>query len=143
MRRNPLLAAVLVILCSQAGTAQELPKAAKYENVTWATAVDVQFKAGQADEALEIVHNHLKPAADAVGWNVLVLEYQTGEWNARYVFPLADGPAGLEWNVSPAAEEWWAALAEREGGAEAAFNMFQSYQAMVARSQSNVLMQRQ
>lgn len=143
MGKNLLISAVVAMSLPGAVLAQELPTATKYENATWANAVDIQFKPGQGDAALAIVYEHFLPITDAVGWNVLVLEYQTGDWDARYVFPLADGPADLEWDVSPVAESWWAAFAESEGGAEAALALWQEYLDKVARTRSNIIMQRQ
>ncbi len=143
MGKNLLVAAVVAISLPGAVSAQELPTATKYENATWANALDIQFKPGQRNAALDIVHEHFLPIADTIGWDVLVLEYQTGEWDARYVFPLADGPVDLEWGVSPTLESWWAAFAESEGGAEAALALFGEYADKVARTRSNIIMQRQ
>ena len=141
MRRNLPFAVMLVLLLPAPAVAQELPTATKHD-ASWATAVDVDFKPGQEGAALDIVYDHLQPAAEAIGWNVLVIEYETGEWDARYVLPLTDGPANLEWAVSQTGEGWWAELARREGGAEAAFAMWQEYLDKVARVQSNIIRQR-
>ncbi len=143
MGKNLLISAVVAMSLPGAVLAQELPTATKYENATWANALDIQFQPGQRDAALAIVYEHFLPITDTVGWDVLVLEYQTGDWDARYVFPLADGPADIEWGVSPTLESWWAAFAESQGGAEAALALFQEYLDKVARTRSNIIMQRQ
>lgn len=143
MGKNLLISAVVAMSLPGAVLAQELPTATKYENATWANVLDIRFKPGQGDAALAIVYEHFLPITESVGWNVLVLEYQTGDWDARYIFPLADGPADLEWDVSPVGESWWAAFAESEGGAEAALALWQEYLDKVARTRSNIIMQRQ
>ena len=142
MRRDLRFAAMLVVLLPAPAVAQELPTATKHD-ASWATVLDVDFKSGQEEAGLAIVYDHFLPATEAIGWNVLVIEYETGEWDARYVFPMTDGPANLEWAVSPTAESWWAEFARREGGAEAAFAMWQEYLDKIARGQSNIIRQRQ
>jgi len=143
MRMTLLILAVVAATVPGTVIAQELPTATKHENVSWANVLDIQFKTGQGDAALAIVYEHFLPITEAIGWNVLVLEYQTGQWDARYVFPLADGPAQLEWDVSPVTESWWAAFAESEGGTEAAMALWQEYLDKVARTRSNIIKQRQ
>ncbi len=142
MGKNLLVAAVVAISLPGAVLAQELPTATKYENATWANAVDIQYEMGERDAALAIVYEHFLPLTEGIGWDVLVLEYETGDWDARYVFELVDGPAQLEWGVSPIAESWWAAFAESEGGAEAALALYGEYADKVARTRSNIIMQR-
>jgi len=57
-------------------------------------------------------------------------------------FPLADGPAALEWEISPWREKWMVALAELEGGPENARALLEQHRAMVAGSERTIVRRR-
>lgn len=112
-------------------TAQELPQAEKRENVQYYEALFVKFKPGMADQAWDAIYEHFINVDKEIGRQVRAYDLQTGEWDMVVFFPIA-GPERFSWITSPQEEEWWAALAEQEGGAEQAGKIFQQYLDAVA-----------
>ena len=75
---------------------------------------------------------------------VRIFEYATGgEWDVSLFFPLPEGPSSLEWEMSPDEEKWMEALASRNGGAEKALAIINEYKSMIARSETQLVRERQ
>ena len=100
----------------------------------------VNFKPGQRETAMEIISEHFVPATEKAGTNppMLAIHFQTGKWDAAFVWELEGGMADLEWYRSPDNVKWFAALAELEGGSEQAAAVWQSYLDTVAESHVEV-----
>ncbi len=122
---------VLLLIFPVAGGAQNLPTASRNPDSDWYRAFDIRFNPGQADEAIQIAADHFEPVDQALGREVLGFVHESGEWDQTVYIPM-DGPGEMVWNVSPIDEEWWARLAEQEGGAEQAMAVFASYTSKVA-----------
>ncbi len=68
----------------------------------------------------------------------MAIHYQTGKWDATYVWEMAGGMADLEWYRSPDDVKWFAALAELSGGPDKAAEIWASYISKVAEAESQV-----
>ena len=123
--------------------AQELPTATKFTDVSWYTITHVAYESGQRDAALAIIREHLGPAAEAAGLEKPQLfEHQTGEWDITLIWSMPEGPAGMEWEINPWQESWWASFAEREGGMQAGMAIWQDYIGKVSRASTSVVVDR-
>ena len=100
----------------------------------------VKFKSGKRERAFEIISEHFMPAGEKAGTPgpLGVIHYQTGQWDAQFVWDLAGGMADLEWYRSPNNIKWWAALAEQEGGEEAAGELMAEYRSLIDEAETDV-----
>lgn len=108
---------------------------AKYLSIT-----HIAFKPGQRESAMAIISDYFVAAGKKAGTPgpLLVIHYQTGKWDAAYVWELAGGMADLEWYRSPNDLKWFAALAEITGGTEKAEEIWGSYLSKVAEATTEV-----
>lgn len=108
---------------------------AKYLSITF-----VDFKPGQREMAMEIISEHFVPATEKAGTAppLLAIHFQTGEWDAAFVWEMEGGMADLEWYRSPDDIVWFAALAELEGGVEQAEAVFGKFNGAIARIRTEV-----
>ena len=137
-----LFAFAFVLTVTHLANAQELPKAAKYENVTWYPVGYFKFKPGKVDDALKIIYDHFVPADKASGREIINFDTRTGEWHHVVYFPMEDGASGLAWKVAPKGEKWWAELAKQLGGAKKAQELYAKFNELVADSKSGIVMRR-
>ena len=100
----------------------------------------VKFKPGKRERAFEIIAEHFMPAGEKAGTPgpLGVIHYQTGEWDALFVWDLEGGMADLEWYRSPDNIKWYAALAEQEGGEEAAGELMAEYRSLIDEAETDV-----
>lgn len=110
------------------------------EDAHYVSATVVKYKPGKRERAFEIIADHFKPAGDTAGTPHPIgeLHFQTGEWDAIYVWKLAGGMADLEWYRTENDIKWFAALAEQEGGEEAAGELIAEYQSLIDRAETDV-----
>ena len=108
---------------------------AKYLEVTY-----VKFKAGQRESAMEIITEHFVPASKKAGTPgpMLAIHFQTGKWDAAFIWNLQGGMADLEWYRSPNDIKWFEALSELSGGEEEAAAIWADYISKVAHAQTEV-----
>lgn len=108
---------------------------AKYLTITY-----VNFKPGQREMAMQIIAEHFVPAGEKAGTNppMLAIHFQSGKWDAAFIWEMAGGMADLEWYRSPDDVKWFAALSELEGGVEQAEAIWKKYIGAVAASYSEV-----
>lgn len=108
---------------------------AKYLSIT-----NVKFKLGERESAMELITEYFIPATEKAGTSgpILAIHYQTGKWDAAYVWEMAGGMADLEWYRSPDDLKWFAALAELAGGEEQAGELWAKYLSKVALAETNV-----
>jgi hypothetical protein len=104
---------------------------AQYDEVQF-----VKFKPGKRERAMELIDEYFIPASEKAGtagpaW---VEHFQTGKWDMLLVWHLAGGTGDLKWYRSEDNIKWMAALAELNGGAEAAGKLWDEYIATVAES---------
>jgi hypothetical protein len=110
------------------------------EDARYVSATLVKFKSGKRERAFEIIADHFVPAGEKAGTPAPlgVIHYQTGEWDALFVWDLEGGMADLEWYRSEDDIKWFAALAEQEGGEEAAGKLLAEYQSLVDEAETDV-----
>lgn len=108
---------------------------ARYLSVTY-----VKYKPGQRSAAMEMINEYFKPAGEKAGTPppMLAIHFQTGKWDAAFVWEMSGGMADLEWFRSPDDVKWFAALSEMAGGAEQAEEIWKKYVATVAHAQTEV-----
>ena len=108
---------------------------ARYLSITY-----VDFKPGKRGDAMQIIDEYFVPAAEKAGTAgpILAVHFQTGKWDAAYIWEMAGGMADLEWFTSPDDIKWRAALAEIAGGEEEGAQVWQDYLATVANVQREV-----
>ena len=85
----------------------------RYVSVTY-----VNYKPGKRERAFEIIAEHFKPAGEKAGvpGPLGTIHFQTGKWDAMFVWKMEGGMADLEWYRSEEDIKWFEALAEQEGG---------------------------
>ena len=137
-----LFAFALVITVTPFATAQELPKAAKYENVIWYHVGYYKFKPGKVDDALKLIYDHFVPADKAAGREVLNFDMRIGEWHHVAYFPMDDGASGLAWKFAPNQEKFQAELAKQLGGVEKALELLAKWNELVVDSKEEIVMRR-
>jgi hypothetical protein len=108
---------------------------ARYLNITY-----VRFKPGQRSEAMEMINEYFVPAGQKAGTPgpIMAIHFQTGKWDAAFIWEMAGGMADLEWYRSPDDIKWFAAMAEIAGGTEQAEEIWAKYLATVAEAQTEV-----
>lgn len=128
---------VFVCIMAQPGFAQDTPTAKKMENKVWHSVVMVDFKPGTVGEAMGIIQNHFQKAGMKAGvpGPSTMLEMRSGEWDLMLVWDMED-ISDMNWEVSPENEKWWKAMAEQEGGADKAMEVWKKYMSMIDRSTS-------
>ena len=100
----------------------------------------VDFKPGMRTEAMQMITDYFVPATEKAGTAgpMLAIHFQTGKWDAAFIWEMAGGMADLEWFTSPDDLKWRAALAEIAGGEDEADEIWASFQSKVASSVTNV-----
>lgn len=110
------------------------------DDARYVSATYVKFKPGKRERAFEIIADHFVPAGKKAGTPgpLGAIHFQTGEWDALFVWKLEGGMADLEWYRSENNIKWAAALAELEGGKEAAGELMAEYRSLVDEAETDV-----
>lgn len=110
------------------------------DDARYVSATVVKYKPGKRERAFQIIAEHFKPAGEAAGTPgpLGIIHFQTGRYDALFVWKLEGGMADLEWYRSPDNVKWFESLAEREGGVEAAQALLEEYASLVATSVTEV-----
>ncbi len=108
---------------------------AKYLSITYVT-----FKPGQREAGTTIISEKFVPASEKAGTSppMLAIYFQSGKWDAAFIWALEGGMADLEWYRSPDDVKWFAALSELAGGPEQGAAVWQSFMDTIAESQTEV-----
>ncbi len=106
----------------------------RLDNVTIVNVAHVAFKPGKRIRAMEIIDDHFVVAGQTAGTPgpIYTIHYETGKYDMTLAWELAGGFDDLMWYRSPDDVVWFNALAELEGGAEAAQALLQEYGSLVA-----------
>jgi hypothetical protein len=110
------------------------------DDARYISATLIKYKPGKRERAFEIIAEHFRPASEKAGTSgpLGVIHYQTGRWDALFVWNLEGGMADLEWYRSEDDIKWYAALAEQEGSEEAANELMAEYASLVDDAETNV-----
>ncbi len=147
MKVNPtcgLLAALsaLVLFLGMPASAQDQAPGpetwgddAKYVSITF-----VQFKPGKREEAMEIISEYFAPAGQKAGTPppMLDVHFQTGVWDAMFIWNLEGGMADLEWYRSENDIKWYGALMEMVGGADEAEKIMNRWRATIRETDTQI-----
>lgn len=108
---------------------------AKYASVTY-----VQFKSGKREEAMEIIEEYFKPATEKAGISppLFAVHFQSGKWDAMYVWDLEGGLTDLQWFNSPDDIKWMEALAELNGGPEGAAEIMKRWSKTIDEAETHI-----
>ena len=100
----------------------------------------VQFRPGKREEGMEIIAEYFKPAGEKAGTPgpMFIVHFQSGKWDAIYVWEHEGGMADLEWYRSPNDIKWFAALAELNGGEEGAAEVMKRWHKTLAESETHI-----
>jgi hypothetical protein len=134
------VAAALTMFAVPASAQDDEGPITQGEDAKYVRVVHTKYKTGKRERAMEIIAEHFVKASEAAGTPgpLGVIHYQTGEWDAVAVWRLEGGMADLEWYRSENDLKWFAALAELEGGEEAAGALLAEYQGLIDESESDV-----
>ncbi len=108
---------------------------ARYVNVTY-----VQFKSGKREEAMEIIAEYFQPAGEKAGTPppMLAVHFQSGKWDAMFVWDLKGGVSDLEWFRSPNDIKWYEAMIELNGGPEGAEEIMQRWSMTIDEAETHI-----
>ena len=82
-----------------------------------------KFKPGKAPEGIKIIKEHFIPVDRKIGRKVIPFNFATGDWDHIAFFPYDASRK----DTIPGFAEWFAALAELEGGQEQAKKLFDHF----------------
>ena len=110
------------------------------EDAKYASVGYVQFKPGKREEGMEIIEEYFKPAGEKAGTSgpMFVMHFQSGKWDAMYIWDLEGGLTDLQWFRSPDDIKWYAALAELNGGEEGAADIMKRWSKTIAESETHI-----
>ena len=110
------------------------------DDAKYLTISHVKYKPGKREEAMQLISEHFVPAGEKAGTPrpIMAIHYQTGKYDATFVWEMEGGMADLEWYRSPDNIKWMEALAELEGGEEQAQALLAKYVDTIAHGISEV-----
>lgn len=135
-----VLAASLVLSASAIAQDDDEGPITQGEDAKYLSITHVKFKPGQRESAMELISEYFVKAGEKAGTSppILAIHYQTGKWDAAYVWEMAGGMADLEWYRSADDIKWFEALGEIAGGADKAAEIWQSFESKIANSVTEV-----
>jgi hypothetical protein len=106
------------------------------EDAQYDQVVLIKFKSGKRERAMQIIDEKFVPASEKAGTSepIWVEHFQTGEWDMLLVWHLAGGTPDLQWYRSADDIKWFNALAELNGGREAAQKLWDEFSSTIADS---------
>ncbi|RLA28302.1 MAG: hypothetical protein DRR11_16875 [Gammaproteobacteria bacterium] len=141
MIRNVTIALTAAIAVGQLA----LPNAAsaqdeiqKRENVDYYRVIHFNFKPGHNTDAWAILYGKIGPAVRSTGRDFIALDWESGPWDTTLYIRQEEGYGTLEYANSPQGAEFRAALAEQEGGTEAADKMWAEWTSHIDNSSQGV-----
>ena len=137
-----ILAAVALGLAvpTTPAVAQQAATPERMEGVTWARVVLTKFKQGKRARAMEIIENYFAKADNMSGRDSGIhgIHFDTGEWDAVYVFPMAGGPNDMTWATSPDDIAWMAHMVKLAGSEDAAMKIVEEFDSLIQAQTSYV-----
>jgi hypothetical protein len=110
------------------------------EDARYLSITHVDFKPGQRESAMDLITEYFVKASQKAGTPgpILAIHYQTGKWDASFIWELPGGMADLEWYRSPRDIKWFAALSEIVGGEDKASEIWADFNSKIASSVTEV-----
>jgi hypothetical protein len=110
------------------------------DDAKYATVTFVQFKSGKREEAMEMIAEYFRPATEKAGTSppMFVVHFQSGKWDAMFVWDLEGGLTDLQWFRSADELKWFAALAELNGGEEAAGEIMKRWSKTIDEAETHI-----
>jgi len=135
-----VLAASLVLSVSAIAQDDDEGPITQGDDAKYLSITHVKFKPGQRESAMQIIAEHFVPAGEKAGTPgpILAVHYQSGKWDAAFIWEMAGGMADLEWYRSPNDIKWFEALSELEGGADKAEEVWANYLSKIASAVTEV-----
>ena len=128
--------AVGIIALPNAASAQD--EIQKRENVDYYRVIHFNFKPGHNTDAWAILYGKIGPAVRSTGRQFIALDWESGPWDTTLYIRLEDGYGTLEYANSPQGAELRAALAEQEGGTDAADKVWAEWTSHIDNSSQGV-----
>lgn len=129
-----LTAAVLMFSGSALAQEDEGGPMTQGEDAVYISIAHVKFAPGGRERAFEIINEYFAPAGEAAGTSppMLAVHYQTGKWDAAWIWVMEGGMADLEWYRSADDIAWYAALTELMGGEEETEALMEEWTSLIA-----------
>ena len=115
-----LTATIAVGLMALPNAASAQDEIQKRENVDYFRVIHLNFKPGHNTDAWAILYEKIAPAVRSTGRDFIALDWESGPWDTTLYIRQVEGYGTLEYAQSPQSAAFRAALAEQEGGEEAA-----------------------
>lgn len=135
MKKLSLLFGVLMLLGITA-IAQDDMKPKKYENVDWYQVVLIDFQQGKVGQVQGIIEKFKTAGTEAGTPGPELYWMSTGEYDVMAIWKLEDGPADLEWQITPNDIKWWDAFVKQQGSKEEAQKVQEEFRSLVVKSTS-------
>lgn len=127
---------VLSFWIASIAMAQDEVKPAKFENVEWYQVVLIDFKQGTVGKVQDIIEQYEAAGKEAGTPGPELYWMSTGEYDVMAIWKLDNGPADMEWKISPNDVKWWDAFVKQQGSEEAAQKLQQEFAGYVNKSTS-------
>lgn len=132
----PAALAAAVFLFSGTATAQDDDGGpmTQGDDAVYISITHAKFAPGSRERAFEIINEYFAKAGEAAGTPppMLAVHYQTGKWDAAWVWVMDGGMADLEWYRSADDIAWYGALIEIMGGEEEADALMKEWSGLIA-----------
>lgn len=129
-----------ILFCATPAIAQDAAPA-KRPDVEYVRVNYVAYKPDQRNEARRIIEDHFIPASQTAGTPgpTLTLHFQTGEWDAIFIWAMEEGTEELEWTqITPNWVKWKAALDAQVGGEEEGSELLQRYTSTISHRKTEI-----
>jgi len=114
------------------------PNPTNLSGVSWHSIRLIEFQTGSLEEVKKIIQK-FETASEASGLAATSIRwFESGKYDLVVIWELDQQPIGSEWNWSPLADAWWKSLVAQEGSEEAAKQIQDQYQSMVASTVTNI-----
>ena len=131
MKKFALFVSALVISAGLFAHPDE-PTPPEHSSFSWHTVTLIDYKPGAEDSARELIKK-FESATLSAGISLPVVHwFKNGKYDLVVTWTLDKSPESDQWTWSPDDENWWQALVAQEGSAEAASEVKNDYDALVA-----------
>jgi hypothetical protein len=114
------------------------PTPPEHSSFSWHTVTLIDYKPDAEDAAREMVKK-FESATLSAGISLPVVHwFENGKYDLVVTWKLDKSPESDHWTWSPESETWWKAFVEQEGSAEAATQIKNNYEALVASSVTKI-----